>query len=355
MNEKNTVLISEFDEQREKDFEEAQILSESKAEILPESDEKTKEMSAVLELLSNLDTEIEVSIIVTRLNDKQFKGQFRSPCTVDSQVEVLAWDCQPFPDNHYEYIRKTYGGGCYRFQLRYNDGTMNGFKQAWRVVLSDPAELSEKEKLLKAENEPIKAEIPQPQSFAQTQIFDQKPKSQQEWLREFIEQKQLEKQFIELLVPPSPQPQEIEQKTERTPNKLDFLTEIYRETKEEGVKHKIVNSLLGVSDPKSEVVKRSWLETIADTFAASPTLQNKASQVMESIIGLATVAITPKPPIQPPAEAPPITLDSFRANPNPSPTDSPPENEPHATETENEPLVIESPFQFIPIGAKNDD
>lgn len=356
MSEKNTVLISDFGNDEETDFEEAEILSETKAEIITEPDEKVKELIGINALLANLPADSDVSIIVTRLNDRQFRNQFRLPCSVDSKVETVAWDGEAYPDSIYEYIQKKYGGGHYRFQLRYN----GGFKEAWKDVLSDPAEPSEKEKLIndqKKPAEPVKVETPQ-MTF-QTPQTETKPVTQQDFMRDLIEQKKLEKELAELLAP-TPQTHEAEQKAEpRSTNKLDFLMDIYRETNEEGLRNKIVNATLGVSDPKSEVVKRTWLETIADTFAASPTLQNKATQIMENIVSLATSALTPKTNIpmqnQPPGEAPPITLDSFRVTPNGSPTVSPAENAPEATETENQTLVIDSPFQFIPIGEKQND
>lgn len=354
MSKKNTVLISDFGNDEENDFEEAEILSETKAEIITEPDEKVKELIGINALLANLPADSDVSIIVTRLNDRQFRNQFRLPCSVDSKVETVAWDGEAYPDSIYEYIQKKYGGGHYRFQLRYN----GGFKEAWKDVLSDPAEPSEKEKLIndqKKPAEPVKAEPPQ--ITFQPQTIEQKPLTHEDFLQNFIRQKKLENELAGLLAP-TPQTQEIESK-DRIPSKLDFVMEIYRETKEEGQRHKILNNMLGISDPTSETKKPTWMETIAETFANSPTLQTKATQILENIVSLATSALTPKTniPIQnkPPGETPPITLDSFRVTPNESPTVSAAENAPEATETQSQSLVIDSPFQFIPIGEKQND
>lgn len=124
------------DEKSDERAIDADITRETKA--APSVEEPAKELNGIYALLANIQTEQEVSIIVKRLKDGQYKGEFRVPSEIDKKVDVVLWDGKPYPDALYSYIRKTYGGGRYSFQLQYG----GGFQQGWTDVLNDSADLS---------------------------------------------------------------------------------------------------------------------------------------------------------------------------------------------------------------------
>ncbi len=145
------------------------------------SDETTEHLTGIAALLANVKTEKEASLIIKRLADQQYKGQFRVPCTMDKTVETIRWNGEPYPGEHYEYVQRTYGGGFYRFQLQYG----GGFKEAWVETLDDLPTLSEKELLIKKEEATKERE--QPRTVESSQPFVQSgPENKMDGMREFM-------------------------------------------------------------------------------------------------------------------------------------------------------------------------
>lgn len=338
MDAKQIEIDESFLPNEDEQIKEGEILGETKTEIITNEDEKTKELSGISALLANLDTETDVSIIVTRLNDRQYKNQFRLPCGVDSQLEVLSWDGEAYPDSHYEYIQKKYGGGHYRFQLRY-DG---GFKQAWKVVLSDPFELSEKERLIKADevkNEPVKVQIAQPQFSP--------PTNNDESFDKMLNHFERLEQFKRAIAPPSPPPSDA---PPQTINKESIkLTLVEKCMDEPELLKMAIRSVFDIppDDVPNEEEKNTIIELIK-YVAANP---GESKTVLDTILGSVGSVFAPLASLVLPKPPQPIDLNAFRQPRNESPPVPPPQNEPQPTQTAQfEPFVIEDTLPFIELG-----
>ena len=226
----------------------AEVLEEMKAEII-EHDETTEKLTGIAALLANVKTEKEVSLIIKRLPDAQYKGQFRVPCSVISTIETVIWNGESYPGEHYDYVQKTYGGGFYRFQLHY-DG---GFKEAWKETLYDLATLSEKEKLIKKEEETTSEQVRTAQSsqqFAQQPQASATPENKLDGMREMMtfykEMKEFETTF-------APKDEEKDDPAPEPVTKESIQMEIVKDLKNDPeIMRTVVRSIFGVKEQQEK-------------------------------------------------------------------------------------------------------
>ncbi|HEX8636511.1 MAG TPA: hypothetical protein VF692_00500, partial [Pyrinomonadaceae bacterium] len=99
--------------------------------------------------LENLPSTTTVTFLIKRLADKNLAGQFRIPCSITGFTDSIYWSGETLPDEMYQQVANRHGGGKYSFQSRI--GSKTG--RAWEVVISDPPQMSERERTLKGERE----------------------------------------------------------------------------------------------------------------------------------------------------------------------------------------------------------
>ncbi len=295
----------------------AEILRETKTNFVEEIEPPAKELTGVAALLANLNTDEEVSVIVKRLKDGQFKGQFRIPCEIDGVVETVAWDGELYPDSIYRYVKKTYGGGRYRFQLRYG----GGFHESWTEVLNDPSVESDAEKLLKKQE--TKNEE-QPRTAPSSQQFAAPPTERSHPIKEAISELKYLKELQEIFTPPKSEPAPVIAPAVEPKITVEHLkmTLIERALNSPAHVDKAINAVFGIEPDKNPRPLGFW-ESIGASFASNPAIQemliNGVSTVAAPLINLAMVKLMPPPAASPPP-APILRKPQINNQPPPQPT-----------------------------------
>ena len=331
----------------------AQILRETLNKPAIEIESPEAELTGIAALLSNLKTDSDVSILITRLKDGLHKNQFRQPCEESGKVDTVAWDGEPYPDALYTYIRKTYGGGRYRFQLRYN----GGFKESWTDTLLDPAELSDKEKLERKQKTNADE---QPRTVESSQLFanPKPPEEKKDALQELIDQADKFNQLRAILspspgeAPPPPAVLPAANDEPRITKDTIKMLLIEKALDRPNLLEKAVESVFDIESKETRYP--GFWESIAQSFATNDQVQsmliNGLSAVAAPIAGLVMTKFMP-PPQTTTVAAPPI-LRSPQINtpqqqpPAPQTTAEMPMTEPTAPTAPTEPA---NPLPSLPL------
>lgn len=326
-------------EYTDKNAIEAEILAEVKTKP-NETEEFYSDEFALF--LSSLPNDTEASFIVSRLPDRNLKGEFRLPCNVHRRIDVFYWNGESSPDDFYNQITEKHGGGKYNFQIR--EG--KGFGRAWTQVLSDPPFLTEIEKALKSEKEETK-QSEQPRNSESSQNFVSNappPMTAKTAIKDFLEQAKEFKELSQLFAPPQVQPETAAQPTvaQATKESIKMLL-IEKSLGNERLLEKALESVFNIAPAERDEEPQGFWGTIAQAFAANPVLQDKLGDVISGTVegasGLISGLIMPR---QPPAIPNlPINLNSIRAPKNDAQGAPQPETQPQTQETaQNELLVI---------------
>ncbi len=334
------------DDDTDKDAIDGEILSEIK--VKPGEAEEFY-LDEFAQFLNNLPTDTEASFIVSRLPDRNLKGEFRLPCNTLKRIDVFYWNGETSPDEFYNQITEKHGGGKYNFQIR--EG--KGFGKAWTQILADPPFLTEIEKAFKTEKEETKPSE-QPRNVESSQVFANQPKPEnktdgmREMMNFFKEMKEFEKAIAPL------QPEQIPQ------SNRDKITQ-------ESIQMRIVESSLGdpeilkmavrsvfnIAPEEADEKPAGFWESVTQAFVSNPTLQNKLGDMISSVFSASSSLVgnllTPtQPPIIPNA---PFGLDSIRRPRNDAQPEPQPKNEPQTQETAQNAATQTAPamqLQIIP-------
>jgi hypothetical protein len=350
-------------EETDKTAHEAEIISETR---FPKVEREEQINDKLSEFLAALPNQADTKFIVARLPDNNLSGNFRLPCDQEEQCEPVYWNGSNEPSPIYSQITKKNGGGIYRIRTHNKGGFVKD--GTWVVTLSDPAEPSAKEKLIKEQREKEREEIrvveappyvPIPQPF----IVQPEKVDEMDLVISVLEKS---KKLHELTSPP-PAPAAPPAEPQNTARPMDaktaFIIELYRESQEKEQKNKLLNAVLNIED-KTDAPPVPWYENFANTaiekFAESPALQGQFGALLSGVTQLVTAVVVSKlsppaaaPPAtgeQPAPQPPPIDLDALKQPRNDAPAAPPPETQPQAPMPP--PAPHPSKIPFIKLGAK---
>lgn len=270
--------------------------------------------------LEGLPKNEDVTIIVTRLADKNLSGEFRITCNAHQKVDTIYWNGETEPDELYSQFTKKHGGGRYSFQIRRG----KGFDRAWTQILGDPAEPSEKEKTILAAKAKMTEHDRTPEH---SQLFAQ-PQTAVKPIDELIEQFEKMNRLREAITPPAqPQPQTIsaEPTAARRSIKDEMLLSLTEQAKESPeLRQLIIGALFDRQNESTEKTGFDW-STAMNWIFENP---EQSFGVLSGLAGSLFSAFRPPTPPQtvnyPPVNFPPVT-------PPVIPTYQPPQQTPSAT------------------------
>lgn len=275
--------------------------------------------------------------IVARLPDRSMSGKFRLPCDEEEDCESVYWKGETEPSELYAKIRNMNGGGVYRIRTHGNTGFVKG--GTWTVTLGDPSKKSDKEKLIDEKNAKAKTDE-QPRRDENSQVFVSKPQPEvtaKTAIKDFLEQAKEFKELQELFAPPpAAQTEQPAQTAAAQITKESIkMALIEKSLAQPELLEMALKSVFDIPINEAEEKPQGFWETIAQTFAANPTLQNKLGDVIsgtvEGVSGLVGNLIMPNTP--PAIPNLPISLNSIRAPRNDAEGAPQPKNEPQAQET----------------------
>lgn len=265
--EDNLNFTDETDKPDESDekIKDAEILSETKFDKPVDAEELEEFISDDFsQFLLNLPSDTEASFVVSRLPDRNLKGEFRQACNVFQKKTVIYWNGETAPDEIYSQVVEQFGGGKYMFQIRQNQR----LGKAWTEVLGDPPHLTEIEKALIAEKQQTH-QLEQAKTFTPNQDFTANPSNEKQSnnsIKDLIGQIKDVKELQEILNPP---PQTAAPATNsnadiKPQTKAEIALEFYSRAVDDNAKTKIINSIFGTAS--SEVLETEEKGFIAETF-----------------------------------------------------------------------------------------
>jgi hypothetical protein len=207
-NQKNDLELAEFGEDfsnQIEDFEKSEgetpaidaDFTEEKTVKPPSVSDKGAIFGAIVDdefsaFLSSLPTDEVVTIVVWRLSDRNYTGQFRLPCEDSGHQDTIYWKAPKTSEEIYADIQKKHGGGLYQFKIRQGRGFAKG--KVWNQLIRDPAEPSVAEKALMDALKPKTDEQVRNNQSSQVFANEKSPKPQSK-MRELLNEL---KEFEEL-------------------------------------------------------------------------------------------------------------------------------------------------------------
>ena len=320
-------------EESDKNAIDAEILREEKykPEVKPDAEEF--HLDEFSQFLDNLPNDAEASFIVSRLPDRNLKGEFRQPCNVQKRIDVFYWNGETTPDEFYNQITEKHGGGKYNFQIR--EG--KGFGKAWTQVLADPPFLTEVEKALKEEtkNEEQKRNSDSSQHF----VSNPQAQNSKSPIKDFLEQAREFKELNEIFSPaaqtPLPAPADEGNRITKESIKMALIEKSLDQPE---LLAMALRSVFDVPpEDKGEIEDKGLIIETIKYVAAHPndakTVLDTVLSSLSSILSPLASAIMPKQPVSTITPNLPMSLNSIRANPNNAQAASAPKNEPQPAQT----------------------
>jgi hypothetical protein len=163
------------------------------------------------DFLDSLPNDQITTIVVRRLEDRNYSGQFRLPCDVSGHVDTVYWKHPKTAEEIYSEIQHRHGGGIYQFQVRQGSGFAKG--KTWSQIIRDPAKPSQAELARKAEKDETAAakanEVEQQRSqslpaFSQNNPAPAEPPDEEELIDKFMERMERWQNFFTKMQPPPP-------------------------------------------------------------------------------------------------------------------------------------------------------
>ncbi len=342
---KNTSTIELLNDGNSEEFPDIENdLEVKEAEIISETRIKPEDLNEVYtdefsQFLDNLPADADASFLISRLPDRNLKGEFRTPCNVLKHVETIYWNGETKPEEIYAQITAKHGGGKYMFQIRQG----KGFGKSWTQVLADPPHLTEIEKALRTDKEETKSEE-QARNNAASQVFAnlQRPTEPTDafaGMRQFMTVFQEIEAFKQAIKPPEPTVSEPAPAQPEITADTIKLKVIEKAIENPELLQMAVMSVFKIPAEVKDSVEGEQGNFLVETFKFAFSHPNETKAVIETVVSGFGSFFAPiisrfsAPPAQPPPTAN-FGLDSFRM----------PRNEPPAAPmAETQPQPQQSP------------
>ncbi len=354
--EKDEPKAAEESEKSEIQFESEPETEDSRAQLPIKEAEIIKETRRVepaetekddfTKFLESLPMDSNPTIVIVRQPDRNFAGQFRTPCDSQQHGSSLNWNNYTDANDIYADIAKQFGGGRYTIQIK--DGQRFEKNRTWTTNISDPPFLSEREKAaneLKTKSEEQLRNNETSQVFANPQAA---PTEQKNPLLEAIEQLKYLKEFQNLVLPPEtptaaqPAAQPLQPAITKETIKMAIIEKALNN---EALLEKAIEAVFDIPPETAETQSNTVVEVIK--FAASHQSETKALLDMAfSSVGAIISNLIPKPPPVINQNAP-VGLQRFKRPPDNAKPAPMPETPPQTEHAPPEAMRQIEPFPFI--------
>lgn len=287
------------------DIQEAEIIFEQK--IRPENREPREDAETrVRKILSILPENGATRFQLYRMPDHDLAGTFRVPCSIKSQCEPVYWDKTGEPESVYASIQRLHGGGIYEIKPHSNEGYIKD--TVWYYTVPDPeaSNPSMREQKLKKEKDALnpKPELP---PIPPAPVVNPAPVAppapdllsglgQIVSIVEAVDKIKTTFAPVVSIVPAAPSADPPPPQNSLDPEK-QLLLEIYNNSGQPELKNKIVNAMIGFTEPPVEQQPSFWqhaFDTLINGAANSEGFQDGAKELASAVIQLGTAYVTSK-------------------------------------------------------------
>ena len=293
-------IVDDHDEQHDHDDESREDLFIKDAEITGET--KTLDLKPARKLTdfekfyNSLPEEESATFKITRQPDRNLAGKFRLPCNTQIYTGTIYWNAgDTEPDELYNEIARTYGGGRYSIQVRQGEG----FSKSWTVNIDDPAQPSEKELTLRKEAESTAAEAAPAQQ--------PQPKSESDSFDNFVNQIRKVREVESLFRTDQPQPVIVQQQQSEPPQLTDEAIRfkvIEKSLDDPNLRERALNAMLNIPQNEAGAEPEENLIVTGIKYIFNNPTESKTvlDLILESAAGaIGKVFTQPQPPPAQPA------------------------------------------------------